>query len=178
MNDATSPAPLDWAAIESLRLADPVQWRERVAACGAEFPPDVFAQLEAAAARPMELGIGTIDWRGVHWSSIELSGRALLELDVASGAAPSVDAARVTALEQGVVHACPAVVAQWHDAGTWLRGPVLADGDVVRRAIPYQLLVGHARLGTLCGLIERGEVSIDAKHRVWVGRRRRTLTPR
>ena len=44
-----------------------------------------------------------------------------------------------------------------------IKRPVLESGG--------KLLVGFTRLGNLFGLIDRGEVSGSARHRVWLGRR-------
>jgi hypothetical protein len=66
----------------------------------------------------------------------------------------------------------PEVIAQWAANHTWLRAPVLLDGEFLSGPSRLHLAEGHTRIGILRGLIRRGILAPDSRHYVWLGRRR------
>ena len=81
----------------------------------------------------------------------------------------AVDEARTRTREEGIQDERAEVVASWRDEGTWMRSPLLVEGDVIGSVLEYELLVGFTRLGNLLGLLDRGEIAEYATHRVWTG---------
>ena len=82
-----------------------------------------------------------------------------------------MQAARLTALKLTPEDDRSEELAAWDSAGTWSRPPVIVTGELAGSDFSYQLLVGRARLGTLIGLMERGDVPPERRHRVYVGAR-------
>ncbi len=162
-----------WSGIQSLYDADPDVHRARVRDMGLDVAADVFEQLfhEPHADPVFASVVQSIDWSGVIWRGVELSGLALSEAHVPREYEHAVEEARARTGEEGLQDERPEVVAHWREASTWFRAPVLVTGQVTDRRVGYELLVGFTRLGDLLGLMDRGEVPQQARHRVWVGSR-------
>lgn len=145
--------------------------RARAAEIGVQCPEPVFAQLfHAPRLDPTHLlVVGAIDWRGVRWCDAQLSGHALAEVHVHRALEAAVDNARDATASAGLDDT---EAAAWSTSMTWSDPPILIDGDVSASPVSYELIVGATRLGRLLGLIDRGDLTADARHRVWVGRRR------
>ena len=162
---------MNWATIEAKYQTDSeLHWRVCVAA-GLVCPFDVFEQLfhdhhgDAAFAANLK----AVNWAAVTWEEQPFSGVKLRQVAVPRGYQYAVDEARARTLAHGLTDERPEVIASWRDAGTWVRSPVIVDGDVLTNAYRYELLVGFARFGDLLGLLDRREVRESATHRVWVG---------
>lgn len=164
-------AVIRWTSIRALYDPDLEQHRTRAREIGLEASADVFEQLfhEPHQDPVFALVVQWVDWAGVTWREIELSGLALSQVHVPREYERAVEEARARTIGQGLQDERPEVVSHWHEKSTWFRAPVLVTGDVADRPIAYELLVGFTRLGNLLGLIERGEVASEKKHRVWVG---------
>jgi hypothetical protein len=162
-----------WSGIQVLYDADPEAHRARLREMGLDVPADVFEQLfhEPHADQMFAAVVQSIDWTGVVWREVELSGLALSEAHVPREYEHAVEEARARTGEEGLQDERPEVVAHWREASTWFRAPVLVTGQVTDRLVGYDLLVGFTRLGDLLGLMDRGEVPAHSKHRVWVGSR-------
>lgn len=165
---------LAYTWIAALWDADRAQHRARAADIGLDCPDDVFEQLfHVPRLDPTLLVVvGAIDWRGVRWTELPLSGAVLAQVHVHRNLEAAVDAARTAVATHGLVDDRPEVVAAWDRDSTWFRAPVLVDGDVSGNRVSYELLIGATRLGTLLGLLDRGDLDPAQRHRVWVGRRR------
>lgn len=161
---------LAYTHVAALWDADLATHRARAADVGVDCPEDVFEQLfHAPRLDPTHLlVVGAIDWRGVRWSETQLSGHALAEVHVHRTLEAAVHAARDATGRAGLGDDD---VGAWGN-GTWPRLPVFIDGEVSAARVSYELVVGATRLGRLLGLIDRGDVAADTRHRVWVGRRR------
>jgi hypothetical protein len=165
---------LAYTTIAALWDADRAEHRARAAQVGLDCPDDVFEQLfHARRLDPtLMVVVGAIDWRDVRWVELQLSGAVLAQVHVHRTLEAAVDAARNAVATHGVVDERSEVVTAWQRDLTWLRAPVLVDGDVSGNRVSYGLVIGATRLGTLLGLVDRGELDSSARHRVWVGRRR------
>jgi hypothetical protein len=131
----------------------------------------VFEQLfhEPHADPMFASAVHLIDWAGVSWREIELSGLALSEAHVPRGYEHAVEEARWRTEKEGLQDERAEVVAHWGEEGTWFRAPVLVTGEVMDRLVSHEILVGFTRLGNLVGLMDRGEVPPNARHRVSIG---------
>lgn len=169
-DDRSSPDRLAYTHIVARWHDDLSTHRARARDLGVDCPDDVFEPLfHAPRLDPTHLlVVGAVDWRGVRWSEVLLSARALSEVHAHRVLEPAIDAARIAAAETGVSDDS----STWLSAATWPRPPVLIDGEVSAARVSYELVVGATRLGTLLGLLDRGDVTPEARHRVWVGRRR------
>jgi hypothetical protein len=165
---------LAYTTIAALWDANRAEHRVRAAQVGLDCPDDVFEQLfHARRLDPtLMVVVGAIDWRDVRWVELQLSGAVLTQVHVHRTMEAAVDAARIAVATHGVVDERSEVVTAWQRDSTWLRAPVLVDGDVSGNRVSYELVIGATRLGTLLGLFDRGELDSSARHRVWVGRRR------
>ena len=166
-------AVIRWTSVDALYAADHEVHRARAREIGVDTPADVFEQLfhEPHQDPVFALVVQWVDWAGVTWREIELSGFVLAQVQVPREYEHAVEEARARTLEQGLQDDRPEVGSHWHEASTWFRAPVLVTGEITDRRVSYELLVGFTRLGNLLGLIERGEVAPEKKHRVWVGSR-------
>jgi hypothetical protein len=166
---------VQWQWIQVLYDPDPV--RHHAAASAGEdglvVPLEVFEQVfhEHHGDAEFEARVRDIDWTPVAWTSITMSGSQLRQVGVPRPYQFAVDEARMLTIEEGLQDERPEVVEHWRDTATWRVPPVLIAGSVLGRSDGDELLVGFTRLGNLFGLIDRGEVSGSAKHRVWLGRR-------
>lgn len=162
---------LAYTHVAALWHEDLATHRQRAAEIGVQCPDEVFAQLfHAPRLDPTHLRVvGAIDWRGVRWGEVLLSGRALAEVHLHRALEAAVDAARRTTTVAGL-GAGDAVA--WAPGNSWSNAPILIDGEVSAERVSYELVVGASRLGTLLGLLDRGDIAPDSPHRVWVGRRR------
>ena len=161
------------ASVQALYDPDVEVHRARARQTGLDVPPDVFEQLfhEPHQDPVFAVVVQWVDWAGVTWREIELSGHALAQVQVPREYEHAVEEARARTIAVGLQDDRPEVVSHWHEESTWFRAPVLVTGEVTDRRVSYELLVGFTRLGNLLGLIERGEVAPEKKHRVWVGER-------
>ena len=138
---------------------------------GLKCPFDVFEQLFHDHQRDVDFAIPLvgIDWGRVSWREVSLSGVKLRQVATPRGYQYAVDEARTRTREEGIQDERAEVVASWRDEGTWMRSPLLVEGDVIGSVLEYELLVGFTRLGNLLGLLDRGEIAEYATHRVWTG---------
>jgi hypothetical protein len=81
----------------------------------------------------------------------------------------AVDEARAGALRIDAINLATALPEQRRDAGTWAVPPVIVAGGVIGTNAGYELLVGHTRLGSMLGVLDRGDVAEANRHLVWVG---------
>jgi hypothetical protein len=164
---------LPYTAIAALYSPDLAEHRARARDVGIDCPDDVFEQLfHPPQMDPLLLvAVASVDWLDVRWREAELSGVALAQIGLPRSYDAAVQSARLSALKLGPEDERPEVLTAWEAAGTWPRPPVLVSGDLVGSEFSYQLLVGRTRLGVLIGLMERGDVPPDRRHRVWVGER-------
>jgi hypothetical protein len=162
---------LPYTAIAAVRHADAAEHRRRATEIGLHCPDDVFEQLFHAphVDALLMVAVAPVDWSIVRWREAELSAAALAQVSLPRGYAPAVHAVRHAAARDGVTDERPGVLAQWQTAGTWLRAPVLIAGELTGAEASYELLIGRKRLATLLGLVERGDVPYEQRHRVWIG---------
>jgi hypothetical protein len=162
---------LPYTAIAAVWHADAAEHRRRTTEIGLHCPEDVFEQLfhEPHVDALLMVAVAPVDWASVRWREADLSAAALAQLALPRGYASSVQAARHAAARDGVTNERPEVLAQWGNAGTWLRAPVLVAGELTGAEASYELLIGRKRLATLLGLVERGDVPYEQRHRVWLG---------
>ena len=162
---------LPYTAIAAVWHPDAQEHRRRAHDIGLTCPDDVFEQLFHAPRLDalLMVAVAPIDWAGVRWREAELSGITLAQVAVPRSYETAVQSARVAALTLGSEGEPSDVLTPWEAHGTWTRPPVLVAGDVAGADVSYQLLVGRTRLGTLIGLVERGEIPPERKHRVWIG---------
>jgi hypothetical protein len=151
--------------------ADADEHRRRALEIGLDCPAEVFEQL--FRIQPLDplllVAVASIDWLPVRWREAELSGTVLAQVGLPRSFEAGVQSARLTALKLLSDDEQPEGFAVWESAGTWLRPPVLVTGDVAGIEVSYQLLVGRTRLGSLVGLMERGDIPAERHHRVWIG---------
>jgi hypothetical protein len=161
-----------WGRTQRLYDADPgVHWR-RCAAEGLECPQEVFVQLfhEDANDEDFAAVMRAVDWGRVRWELEEFSGGALRQVRVDRSYQHALDESRDRATQFGILDDREEVAVHWRDALSWYAPPVMVAGEVLGSNVGYELLVGHTRLGSLLGLLDRQEVPDFKKHLVWVGR--------
>jgi hypothetical protein len=143
---------------------------------GLVCPFDVFEQLfhEQHAGESLAADLKSVDWTAVIWEERLFSGVKLRQIAAPRGFQYAVDEARARTLLYGLSDERPEVMTSWQEQGTWLRAPVLVEGDVLGNVYRHELLVGFTRLGDLLGMLDREEVPEHATHRVWVGGRKRS----
>jgi hypothetical protein len=164
---------LPYTAIAAVWHADAAEHRRRATEVGLNCPEDVFEQLfhEPHVDALLMVAVAPVDWASVRWRDAELSAAALAQVALPRSYAPAVQAVRRAAARDGLTDERPEVLAQWQTAGTWLRAPVLIAGDLTGAEASYELLIGRTRLATLLGLVERGDVPYEQRHRIWIGDR-------
>jgi hypothetical protein len=113
-----------------------------------------------------------VDWSRVVWEEQLYSGVKWRQVAAPRGYQYAIDEKRVQTFLYGLQDERPEVVASWQEQGTWVRSPVVVQGDVLSNLYRFELLVGFSRVGDLLGLLDRGEVREAATHRVLVGRPR------
>lgn len=166
---------MQWQWIQALYDPDPVKHHASasVGEDGLVVPLEVFEQVfhEHHRDKEFEARVRDVDWTPITWDSVTMTGAQLRQVGVPRSSQFAVDEARMLTIEEGLQDDRPEVVEYWHSASTWRVPPVLIAGSVLGERDGDELLVGFTRLGNLFGLIDRGEVSGTAKHRVWLGRR-------
>jgi hypothetical protein len=164
---------LRWAAIQALYDPEAIRHRAMVAAAGLEIPLEVFEQLfhDHHGDDVFEPLVRNVDWARVEWADALLTGASLRSARVPRPYQHAVDEARAATVAEGLQDERADVVAQWQNEGTWLVPPVVVAGSAMGGRPGDELIVGFTRLGNLLGLLDRGDVSGAAKHRVWLGRR-------
>jgi hypothetical protein len=147
-----------WGRVQRLYHADTIAHWRRCAAAGFECPQEVFAQLfhEDAGNPDLAAILRVVDWGRVRWELKELAGEALRHVRVDRAFQHAVDEARARPLRFG-------------DAGTWAVPPVIVAGGVIGTNAGFELLVGHTRVGSVLGLLDRGDIPEQHRHLVWVG---------
>lgn len=163
---------MNWSAIETEFDADADRHWRASSASGLDCPFDVFEQLfhDHHSDAVFAADLKAVDWLRVVWTEELLTGVRLRQVAAPRGYQYAIDEARARTALYGLRDERPDVVASWQEEGTWVRPPVIVDGDVLSNLYRYELLVGFARVGDLLGLLDRGEVKETATHRVWVGR--------
>jgi len=160
-----------WGRVQRLYQADTIAHWRHCAAAGFECPQEVFAQLfhEDAGNPDLAAILRGVDWGRVRWELTELSGEALRHVRVDRAFQHAVDEARAGALRIDAINLATALPEQRRDAGTWAVPPVIVAGGVIGTNAGYELLVGHTRLGSMLGVLDRGDVAEANRHLVWVG---------
>jgi hypothetical protein len=104
-----------WSDIQAFYDDEFEVHRARVRDIGLDVPADVFEQLfhEPHADPLFASVVHLIDWAGVTWRQVELSGLALSEVHVLRGYEHAVEEARWRTEEQGLQDERPEVVAHW-----------------------------------------------------------------
>jgi hypothetical protein len=160
-----------WAGIEALHLDDAQAHWQTCTASGLVCPLDVFEQLfhDHRGDREFARDLMSVDWSHVVWEERLLSGVGLRRVAAPRGYQYAVDEARARTLAHGLSDERDEVQASWRDARTWVRAPVLIEGEVVGMSLGLEVLVGFTRLGDLLGMLDRGEVREVQGHKIWVG---------
>ena len=172
MSTATPlPTRLSWSAIQASYDSDPAEHQLRARALGLECPSDVFEQLfhDSHYDSPLAELLRFVDWKAVTWEEGELCGVALRRVGVARAFQHAVDEARFRTAEEGFSDEHPEVMVHWMQAPTWIRAPILVNGDVLPSLVEYELLVGFARLSNMLGALGRRDVPEHSRRRVWIG---------
>jgi len=164
--------PLTWTAVQEVYAPEPQEHLARAQALGLSCPLDVFEQLFTDHHGEPEFAriVAFVDWSGVAWEEMRLSGLALRRVGVPRAYQYAVDEARKQTAEEGFRDEREEVMQHWQATKTWIRDPILLSGEVLQSALQYELVVGFTRLGNLLGAIERQDVPEYAQHTVWIGR--------
>jgi hypothetical protein len=162
---------LSWQAIAGCYEIDADRHWRAANLLGLSCPFDVFEQLFHGHHSDVDYRAlyRHVDWSRVVWDAVELSGIKWRRVVMPRAYQYAVDEARVRTREEGLADHRPMVMTSWQEEGTWLRSPVMVEGDVLRNGFEYELLVGYTRLGDLLGLLDRGELAEWSSHRTWVG---------
>ena len=163
---------LTWNALQKVYSPEPTEYLARAQALGLNCPLDVLEQLFTDHHDEPEFAkiIAFVDWGGVEWEEVRLSGVALRRVGVPRAYQHAVDEARRRTAEEGFQDEREEVVQHWQATKTWIRAPVLLSGDALQSGLQYELVVGFTRLGNLLGALDREDVPEYAQHVVWVGR--------
>ena len=160
-----------WPLLQSTFLEDPQTHWEHCQSQGLECPLEVFTQLFHESLRTPAVPAITaqVDWTAVRWSQEELAGHELRQVYIDRQFAWGVEEAYLATLDASVSDERPAVIEGWQRQQSWIVPPVFVTGAVIGSASRHALLVGNTRLGNLLGLLVRGEVAPERRHRVWIG---------
>jgi hypothetical protein len=163
---------LTWSTIQDAFAPDPGEHLDRVSALGLRCPPDVFDQLFHAHHADDQFAelVREVDWSGVSWESMEMSGAALNQVGVPRAYEHAVDEARRRTVQQGFFDERIEVMQHWETARTWISSPILLAGEILQSVLQYELVVGFTRLGNLLGGLDREDLAPSALHAVWLGR--------
>jgi hypothetical protein len=139
-------------------------------------PDDVLEQFcsDHATNNDFQEQYGHVDLLRVHWSLQSLAASELLMTSIYYHFRrwPESVACRLASFDDDgweCIDDRSAVVEHWRSRHTWLRPPILLDGDLLGRPGSRHLVEGHTRLGLLRGLVAHRIVSADSKHEVWFG---------
>ena len=162
---------LNWVSIQNAYQADAEAHARACESLGLSCPVDVFEQLfyDHHGDAEMAALLRHVDFAHVEWEERELSGVVWRRVTVPRINLASVDEERYRTFVEGLADEREEVLAQWEEALTWLRAPVLISGAVLGSGVEYELLVGNTRVGNLLGLLDRREVPEAMRHRAWVG---------
>jgi hypothetical protein len=163
---------LSWNALQKVYSPDPVEYLALAQGLGLQWPLDIFEQLFIDHHDDAEFAelVKFIDWTAIEWSETRFSGAALLRVGVPSFYQLAVDEARIRTAEAGFQDERAPVMTHWQESKTWMRSPIVLDGDLIQSALQYELIVGFTRLGNVLGAIDRQELPESAQHSVWLGR--------
>lgn len=164
---------LTWSAIQRGYTPEPAEHLSRAQSLGLNCPLEVFQDLFRDHHDNHDLAdihLRFVDWRAVAWEEAALSGVALRQIGVPRDYQLAVDEARTRTAQLGFSDDRPEVFQHWEAYGTWIRPPIVIEGDLLQSGIRYELLVGFTRLGNLLGALDRQDLSESALHRVWLGR--------
>ena len=89
------------------------------------MPVDVFEQLfhESHQDPLFALVVLWVDWAGVAWREIELSGFVLAQVHGPREYEHALEEARARTIEEGLQDERPEVESHWHQKSTWFRAP-------------------------------------------------------
>jgi hypothetical protein len=160
-----------WSDVESSYVSNAEKHWRACEASGLVCPFDVFEQLfhDHHEDRDFARDLTRVDWSRVVWEERLLSGVRLRQVAVPRGYQYAVDEARADTLLHGLQDDREEVIASWRESGSWVRSPVLMEGEVLGLTIGLELHVGFTRLGDLYGMLDRREVGEIGVHRVWLG---------
>ena len=160
-----------WPQLQSSFMEDPREHWDVCQSRGLHCPLDVFTQLfhESVGTDAVPTITAQVDWAQVRWSDEYLAGYDLRQVYIDRQFAWGVEEAYLAALDQGITDERPAVIQGWQRQQSWIVPPVFVTGAVIGSASRHALLVGNTRLGNLLGLLVRGEVAPERRHRVWIG---------
>lgn len=163
---------LTWTSLQLSFMEDPALHWGQCQARGLVCPVEVFTQLfhDHVGAADVPAVTAAVDWAQIRWSEQAVSGAELRQVYIDRRFEHGVDEAYAATLEAGVTDERPSVIEAWRVEHSWRVPPVLVTGEVIGSDYPHVLLVGNSRLGNLLALLERGEVSPEHRHRVWIGR--------
>jgi hypothetical protein len=160
-----------WSDVQARYVSNAeAHWRACEAA-GLACPFDVFEQLfhdhheDSDFARDLT----RVDWSRVAWDDQLLSGVRMRQVGVPRGYQYAVDEAQAQTFLYGLQDERAEVMDSWRESHTWVRSPVLLEGDVLGLIVGLELHVGFTRLGDLYGMLDRREVGEVQGHRVWIG---------
>lgn len=117
---------------------------------------------------------GHLDLHSLRWDLLPLRGDEILACsvypDFTDWMETAADRTRIVP-EEGWndVILPPDAAKYWQDHCTWMRAPVLLNGQLVNSDRPLHLVEGHTRVGALRGLIESGVLPLSSVHQVWIG---------
>lgn len=162
---------LDWSAIRGKYFKSAEAHWNLCETFGLGCPFDVFEQLFFDHRDDAAFGalVHYVDWSRIRWSERLASGVALRRIAVPRPYQEAVDEARRRTVESGVSDERDPVITSWEEQGTWLRAPVMVNGEVLGMGVDLEILVGFTRLGNLLGLLDLQAVPESQRHRVWVG---------
>lgn len=138
-----------------------------------ECPDDVTEQFLFDHGHKAEFikQYGHIDLRSVQWSHEALPAATLIEATACADFEGRID--EVAKALEHYAHVYGPRRWGWLEHRTWLRCPILIDGQLLhppRRGL--HLVEGHTRLGALKGYVKCGKITPSSTHQVWIGRDR------
>lgn len=144
---------------------------------GLEWPDDVVEQfLFDHGSKPEFIAdYGHLDLRAIVWAEEDMTAADLLRASASKHLK-----GRITDVSNALEHYASGYGRDrwgWEDHHTWLRSPILIEGNLLRppRKRP-RLIEGHTRMGALKGYVREGSVRPSSLHRVWLGTERRSTT--
>lgn len=139
-------------------------------------PKDVFEQFFYDHGRnsQFQLQYGNLDISTIIWKENIISAKELLDLNIYSSFSDWVKEVekrtlKCTSNDFSMIDTRIKVSNYWKNNKTWLRSPILLSGTIMNLNKNYHLVEGHTRISILKGLISNGIISVDSKHRIWIG---------
>jgi hypothetical protein len=140
------------------------------------IPEDVLEQFlfDHGTKGEFQLQYGNIDLHGLRWELMSIQAAEILGCSVYPEFGRWIEtvAGRTRVVPQEgwrAVQLPPGAAQHWQSCGTWIRPPVMLQGEVLKSNRTLHLVEGHTRIGALLGLIQSEALPSSSIHLVWVG---------